>query len=355
MVEPSVHDTMNPIRILLIEDNPDDAQLIRALLIREKSFLHTITNAESIADGVALTDRQAFDVVLSDLGLPDGQGLATVAKLRKSIPQLPIIFLTGDDDLDTALAAIKMGAQDFLPKEELSSFTLCRIIRHAIERKGIEGQLAANEEMLRLFIRHAPAPIAMLDAQMRYLQVSERWIKDFRLTDRGDIIGRSHYEMFPDLPERWIEGHRRALAGSVEKSDEDIGRPRADGGIEWLQWELRPWHKPDGVIGGLIFFVQIITERKEREIEREKLIADLQAALAEVKTLSGMLPICTSCKQIRDDKGYWNQIETYIKTHTDANFSHGYCPKCALKYFEENNLPVSQDLREAVAKQSSPG
>jgi len=342
---------MNPFCILLIEDNPDDAQLIQTLLKREKSFPHTITCAGSLAEGFALVRGQAFDVVLSDLGLPDGLGLVTVEKLRKNLPHLPVIVLTGDDDIDMALTAIKMGAQDFMPKGELSGFMLSRTIRHAIERKGIEQQLATKEEMVSLFVRHSPAPIAMVDTQMRYLHVSERWIKDFHLEAQGDIIGRSHYEVFPNLPRRWIEVHRRALAGSVEKSDEDGWRPRADGRIEWLRWELRPWHKPGGEIGGLIFFVQIITERKEREIEREKLIADLQAALTEVKTLSGMLPICYSCKQIRDDKGYWNQIETYIKRHTNAEFSHGLCPKCALKYFEENGLPVPQDLRTAVAGQ----
>jgi two-component system sensor histidine kinase TtrS len=69
--------------------------------------------------------------------------------------------------------------------------------------------------------------------------------------------------------------------------------------------------------------------------EREKLIAELQAAFAKVKLLSGFLPICASCKKIRDDKGYWNQIETYISQHSEAEFSHGYCPDCAEKKFRE--------------------
>jgi len=71
--------------------------------------------------------------------------------------------------------------------------------------------------------------------------------------------------------------------------------------------------------------------REQAEEERERLIAELQKALAEIKTLSGMLPICASCKKIRDDKGYWSQIETYISKHTDAVFSHSMCPECAEK------------------------
>ena len=70
------------------------------------------------------------------------------------------------------------------------------------------------------------------------------------------------------------------------------------------------------------------TERKEAEDERERLIAELQDALAKVKTLSGLLPICAACKKIRDDNGYWNQIEEFIQTHSEAEFTHSFCPDC---------------------------
>jgi hypothetical protein len=71
------------------------------------------------------------------------------------------------------------------------------------------------------------------------------------------------------------------------------------------------------------------------EKERENLIAKLQDAVAKIKTLRGLLPICSSCKKIRDDKGYWNQIESYIRDHSEAEFTHGICPKCAKKLYPE--------------------
>jgi sensor domain CHASE-containing protein len=78
-----------------------------------------------------------------------------------------------------------------------------------------------------------------------------------------------------------------------------------------------------------------IAERKNAESEKEKMISELQAAMREIKTLSGMLPICSNCKNIRDDKGYWNRIEAYISEHSDAQFSHGLCPDCAKKLYPE--------------------
>jgi PAS domain S-box-containing protein len=78
-----------------------------------------------------------------------------------------------------------------------------------------------------------------------------------------------------------------------------------------------------------------ITERKRAEEERERLIGQLKEALAEVKTLSGLLPLCSSCKRIRDDKGYWQQIEAYIRDHSEAEFSHSVCPDCAKKLYPE--------------------
>ncbi len=88
---------------------------------------------------------------------------------------------------------------------------------------------------------------------------------------------------------------------------------------------------------------QEITERKKAEQVREQLIHELQDALDKVKTLSGLIPICCYCNRIRDDKGYWNEIADYISKHSEAEFSHGFCPECAKKHYpkyykkEDNN------------------
>jgi len=137
--------------------------------------------------------------------------------------------------------------------------------RDITARETSTAQLAASEELLNQFIKHTPAAIAMLDTGMRYMNSSNRWLKDYHLEDR-DIIGRSHYEVFPDVSQRWKEIHQRVLAGAVEKCDEDPFR-RADGGMEWLQWEARPWHRQGGEIGGLVFYTQVITARKEAEAQ----------------------------------------------------------------------------------------
>jgi len=80
-----------------------------------------------------------------------------------------------------------------------------------------------------------------------------------------------------------------------------------------------------------------ITARKQGEQEREELITDLQEAISKIKTLSGLLPICSWCKKIRDDKGYWNQIEAYIRDHSEAEFSHSICPECVEKHYGEQD------------------
>ncbi|MCG6535790.1 MAG: hypothetical protein L7F78_14100, partial [Syntrophales bacterium LBB04] len=74
---------------------------------------------------------------------------------------------------------------------------------------------------------------------------------------------------------------------------------------------------------------------REKEREQRKLISELQEALAEIKTLRGLIPICAWCKKVHDDEGYWNQLEAYISKHTDAVFSHGICPECAQKYADQ--------------------
>ena len=107
---------------------------------------------------------------------------------------------------------------------------------------------------------------------------------------------------------------------------------RLDGKVVWVVFSFQRHHSADGSIEELTTVVDI-TERKQAETERERLVVELQGALARVKSLSGLLPICAGCKKIRDDKGYWNQVEGYIQKHTEATFSHGMCPDCMKKFY----------------------
>lgn len=104
-----------------------------------------------------------------------------------------------------------------------------------------------------------------------------------------------------------------------------------------IMWEGRP---------AVLNFIRDVTEHKRLEEERETLLQKLKEALAEVKTLSGFLPICSSCKKIRDDKGYWSQIEAYIRDHSEVEFSHGLCPECAKRLYPEHAEDMYRDSSE---------
>jgi PAS domain S-box-containing protein len=153
--------------------------------------------------------------------------------------------------------------------------------------KDLAEELHEAKERLRLFVEYAPAAIAMFDTGMRYLAVSNRWISDYGLTDR-DILGRSHYDVFPDLPEAWRDVHRRCLAGAIEWNEADPWL-RKDGHTEWVRWEVRPWRKADGEVGGLIIFSEVITE--SRHAEETLRIREERLRLALVASNQGLYDI----------------------------------------------------------------
>jgi PAS domain S-box-containing protein len=148
---------------------------------------------------------------------------------------------------------------------------------------------------MRLFIEHVPAGAALLDREMRYVQASRRWREDYGLGDR-EIIGISHYELFPEIPERWREAHRRCLAGEVLREERDRFE-RADGTVQWVRWELHPWYVK-GQIGGLAIFAEDVTAREvaadalRKSEERYRMLFEKTVAGVGIITLGGTVVDC---------------------------------------------------------------
>ena len=154
------------------------------------------------------------------------------------------------------------------------------------EERRIRAALEASEARLRLFIERAPAGIAMFDKEMRYLSVSQRFMEDYNLVGETpqSLQGRGHYELFPELPERWREIYRRVLSGETLSAEEDQFR-RPDGRTDWVRWEMTPWRLADGNVGGALLFSEVITRRKEVEV----------ALRESQQRLEGLHPGCDGC------------------------------------------------------------
>ena len=145
---------------------------------------------------------------------------------------------------------------------------------------GNLGPMVYAVDILQHFVAEAPNAMAMFDCEMRYLAVSPSWLTDHRL--KGEAIGRSHYEVLPEISDEWKAVHRRCLAGATERSECDRFE-RADGRVQWVKWEARPWRNADGTIGGIIIASTDITDRVEGQEKAEDLARRLAAAVAQLE------------------------------------------------------------------------
>ncbi len=173
--------------------------------------------------------------------------------------------------------------------------------------------------------------IADLNGIIRYVNPS--FCKIFNYTDK-EILGTNAADLFLTKEVKNFSDVITIIDISKDSTEEFIVKTGEDTSLIVEVAASNVFSNTGRLVGRMASFIDI-TKRKEMEIDREKLITKLQDALDKIKTLKGIIPICASCKKIRDDKGYWNQIEVYIKEHTEADFSHGLCPECAKKLYPD--------------------
>lgn len=218
--------------------------------------------------------------------------------------------------------------------------------RSEIERKPAEEALKQSESLLSSIIEFLPDATFAIDLEGKIISWNKS-IEDMTGFSAESMLGKGNYEYaVPFYGERcpilvnflFLWDEHMADKYSLIKKDGDTLYMETDasfmrGQRRTLWAKASPLRDEKGKIIGAIESIRDITERKRAEEEREKFILELREAVHKVKTLSGLLPICAACKKIRNDKGYWEQIEVYIRDHSEAEFSHGICPECAKRLY----------------------
>jgi PAS domain S-box-containing protein len=211
----------------------------------------------------AAAEGQPLDRVLaledSRTGAPVASPVQEVLASRATVTLANHTTLVARDGQRRHIA--DSAAPILAPDGELLGAVL--VFRDVSEGYALRETVRRERLLLGLFVDQAPAAIAMFDREMRYLAVSRRYLADYGLGER-DIIGTSHYEVFPEIPERWREVHRRCLQGSIERCEEDQFL-RQDGRREWVRWAMYPWYETADTIGGAVLFTEVVTERKVME------------------------------------------------------------------------------------------
>ncbi|HET7288998.1 MAG TPA: diguanylate cyclase [Thermodesulfobacteriota bacterium] len=251
------------IKILLIEDNPDYAQLIKRILSKKTSCSMEVLHCDTFSSGYEKASSGGIDLILLDLDLPDSGNINTLLSISE-VTDVPIIVLTGTDDESLALKAVQMGAQDYLMKGQVDARLLVRSIMYAIERKKAEDAVKQTEERFKLLIENALDLIEMLDVDgtMKFVSPSHKRVLGY---ENDDLIGRRIFEFV----------HPEDLPGVIDVFNETLQNPDRPYSAEfrvrhkegyWITLESIGKHCPPELSSiGVIVNLRDITERKKME------------------------------------------------------------------------------------------
>jgi len=295
-------------------------------------MLHRVGTAEEMT---AILDAESVELIISDYYLPGFSGREALALYQSRGLDVPFIIVSGAIGEETAVEMMKAWAHDYVMKDRTSR------LASAVRRELVAAQERRRRKQAEAVMAHLAAIIESCEQAVIGHTVSGTILSWNGGAERiygyaaEEMIGRSMSALVPrfkpremvEIPEMVKQGH------SIEHLE--TVRIRKNGSQVEVSLTISPIKDVNGLVIGASTMASDISLKKQEERERLTLIEELGQALAQVKTLSGLLPICASCKKIRNDSGYWQAVEVYIKEHSNAEFTHSVCPDCVKELYPE--------------------
>jgi PAS domain S-box-containing protein len=322
------------LRVLLVEDSTHDAELVIGHLESSGYQVQSrrVSNAAAMKEAL---EREQWDVVLCDYSLPSFNVIAALHLLKKEKIDLPFIVVSGALGEKLAVEVMKAGAHDFIGKDNLTR--LAPAIERELREAKVRAQRAADMEKLFYLAAIVDSTGEAIISQ-NLEGIITTWNSGARQLfgyTEAEAVGRSIFMLIPEA----LHGSRsemfEKLRSGIPIESFETKRVRKDGAEVDVYLAISPIKGADGKLMGASAIAYDITERKKIEAERTRMIDELNETLSKVRTLSGLLPICASCKKIRDDKGYWQKLETFVHEHSNAEFSHSICPDCMDRLYSD--------------------
>jgi PAS domain S-box-containing protein len=303
--------------ILILDD-----EIVRAKRLEKRltSLGYDVSAIASSGDeAISSAGRATPDLLLIEMTLRADMNSRAADDELQRLRKIPTVFLIAETDeasLEWARATERVGyvVTPFTDRELTANVELA-LCRHDAAR--------AVRELEDRFFTESVDMLCFLDFNGYFKRLNPAWERTLGFT-RQELMSKPFIEfVHPDDRERTLNQNRDVRGGGRALSFENRYLCK-DGSYRWFRWNAAP-DSPQKVIYSV---ARDVTASKQAEEERERLVQELQSALAEVRTLREILPICSYCRKIRDDENYWHTVESYISEHTTTRFSHSICPSC---------------------------
>jgi two-component system sensor histidine kinase VicK len=330
------------IKILIVEDSENDTILLVHQLKTAGYAPHykRVDNAEAMRSAL---EMESWEAILSDYVMPQFSAAEALAIYQQSKLEIPFIVVSGRIGEEVAVEMMKAGAHDYIRKDHLSRLipALNRELQSTRERLVRKRAEAATVHLASIVESCEDAIISQtLDGTVLSWNSGAEQIFGYQ---PDAIVGRPISILVPPGEPDELGNVSKLMQSKKPLDRFERIRIRKDGKPISVSMTVSPIRNLAGAVAGYSLVMRDISQRKQQDAERLRLIHELSNALARVKTLTGLLPICASCKKIRNAHNHWEQIESYVEHRSSAEFTHSFCPDCLERLYPDVAKKISQN------------